>query len=822
MRSLAAALLALALGLGACASDEEKKAEHLQRAEEHLAEGDLEAGLIELRSALQLAPQDASICLRIAEVLIDAGAPADAAFFFGEARRLDPQSDAAALGEAKLLYFTETARARELIDEVLARSPESSLAHARRSELALVESDSARALQEALLAVELAPDDAFAQMQLGIVRRAEIRERKLKNQPIDDELYRAAIAAFERAAAIAGRAAPYAYLTNAWTERAVVFATWPGHDEEAARAYREAGEAVLAVDLANERQANVLNTVAQYAEVKQNEELERWALERIVDVAPNRIEPWARLADLERQAGRSGAKRLEALLEKRPDDARGHALYARRLAAEDREPDALAYLEKQSEALAEPWPVLHALVRLRLAAEDLAAAKPVVDRLERERPLDAETQLLSAHLALAEGRLEDARTTLRKLVGQDERNAAAQRLLATVELQAGDARQAAAALRRAIELSEKPPATWIRELARAESRARNWTGARDAYLQLARREGPLNPQDRLGLARALYALGDAGAGRRALEKVLESPEAPVGASLLFANREGAREAARARELLEAAAARAPENEAVLRELVRLDARAGQPERALARLEGKDSVQARMLRAQLLVEGGRLDEATREVELAVEAQPDNPRGLELLSRLYQRQGRVEEAIRKLEESVRAGKAPVGHRVLLGRMVLERGDRARALEILDGVLGERSDLPAVKNDVAFLLSVQEGGDLRRALQLAREAREARPEMSEFADTLGYVYLRLEMTEAALDQLKSAGALAREGTPSWATAQFHLGLALKQAGRREEAAAALNRALAAAVEFPEAVDARRELQALTETAERSSSPS
>lgn len=821
MRAAAAALLALALGVAACASDEERKAQHLERADQYLAQGDVEAGLIELRSALQLAPQDAAVCLRIAEALVDAGAQNDAVFFYGEARRLDPQNDAAALGEARLLFFTDAKRARELIDSVLARSPESALAHARRSEIALIESDTATALAEALLAIELAPEDVFARMQLGIARRAEIREKKLRGETVDDALFRAAIEAFERAAELAQKDS-LRYLPNAWVERALVYSTWVGHEEEAIRAHREAAEAVLAAPLPDERKANVLNTAARFARVKKDAGLERWTLERLAEVVPSRLATWSRLAELEKAEGRSGAATVASLLARRPDDAAAHALYSHWLQEEGKDEEAADYLARKADELQEPWAVLHALARLRFQKKDLAGARSVIERLEKERPVDAETQILSAQLALEEERVEDARTTLRKLIGQDDRNVAAQRLLAEVERRAGDPRQSAAALRRAMELgepSQPQSAALLRELARTESQARNWAAARDAYLRLGRREGSLGPQDKLGLARALYALDDRVAAKRVLDKLLLDPDAPVGASLVFANREGKQEPARARQLLERAAARAPENEAVLRELVRLDARQGNAEQGLARLEGKASPSLLLLRARILAGLKRLPEATAEAERALEAAPDDARTLALVTQLYQQQGRTDEAVRRLEENARAGRAPLPHRVLLGRMLTERGERARALEIFEQVLKERSDLPGVKNDVAYLISIQEAGDLRRALQLAREAREARPEISEFADTLGYVYLRLQMTEAAVDQLKSAGTLAREGTPGWATAQFHLGLALKQAGRKEEAAEALNKALASAVEFPEAEQARQELRALSEAAAPSS---
>ena len=74
-------------------------------------------------------------------------------------------------------------------------------------------------------------------------------------------------------------------------------------------------------------------------------------------------------------------------------------------------------------------------------------------------------------------------------------------------------------------------------------------------------------------------------------------------------------------------------------------------------------------------------------------------------------------------------------------------------------------------------------------------------------------MNLPDAALDQFRSAVALAPEQDQAWATSQFHLGLALKSLERAEEAARAFEMALAAATDFPEAEDTRRELQALTE---------
>jgi uncharacterized protein HemY len=110
------------------------------------------------------------------------------------------------------------------------------------------------------------------------------------------------------------------------------------------------------------------------------------------------------------------------------------------------------------------------------------------------------------------------------------------------------------------------------------------------------------------------------------------------------------------------------------------------------------------------------------------------------------------------------------------------------------------------------------MERARRLAEEARAALPRSAEVADTLGYVYLKNGLAEAAADQFRSAIDLADEQSQAWATSQYHLGLSYKALGRLPEARQAFERALATAVEFPEAEEARKEAEGIPPAAEAS----
>src|SRR5687767_1171917 len=95
---------ALACGVVACSTAEQKVASHIARAEELLARKDEKAALIELRLALQAAPERGDLNLRIARVFAhDETKQLDALFFYQEAYRLDPALDEARLGAAHIL-----------------------------------------------------------------------------------------------------------------------------------------------------------------------------------------------------------------------------------------------------------------------------------------------------------------------------------------------------------------------------------------------------------------------------------------------------------------------------------------------------------------------------------------------------------------------------------------------------------------------------------------------------------------------------------------------------------------------------------------------
>ncbi|MEN8159616.1 MAG: hypothetical protein ABFS41_06055, partial [Myxococcota bacterium] len=145
----------------------------------------------------------------------------------------------------------------------------------------------------------------------------------------------------------------------------------------------------------------------------------------------------------------------------------------------------------------------------------------------------------------------------------------------------------------------------------------------------------------------------------------------------------------------------------------------------------------------------------------------------------------------------------------------GDNAGTVELLRSAIGDQPGMASAQNDLAFLLA-RRGESLPEATELAQEARANRPDSPQIADTLGYVYLRRDLDEAALVQFDAAAELSEPQSTSWATAQYHRGLALRSLGREEEAIVAIEQALASGAEFGQAQEAHQALVELARSRE------
>ncbi len=806
-------LAATVLLLPACASREERLAEHIKRGEHHAAEGRIPDALLEYQSALELDPRDAELYQRIGDLLARGREYKDAISYYRQAFELDPERIGAAMSEARLLAFGDPKRARELVQIGLDRWPDRSDVQLTRAHVALASGDLEQAQVAAQRAVELEPESSAAWAQLAKVHQARIRKHQLAGKIAPPEVFQAALAAFARVDQIEKGDA------HALVERARILAAWGGHGEEALATHRAAiATAKRRGDAAGLRVA--ANAFDEFAKLQDDNALRREALREIVDADPADYAAWDRLVRLaDGQPVPRGEAICQELLAKRPDDPRTHRLYTSYLLRKHRTADAVAHLRRVIDAGGKAPQLWEQLVTIQIRANQLVEAHATHRELVKAFPDDPVTRGVEARLALADGRVDDAVRILRELVKTHE-TSEYQRMLAVAEQRRGaDLPAAIAAIDRAIAL-DPDSVDYYRLKASIHYDAKEWGKTILAYRVITAIGRHLSANEELRRARALYEFGDANAGRAALEQILAQPNAPPDAAIEFAHREGSGAFDAARTALLAAQQRAPGDPRVLEALVQLEVAAGESELALLQVEteiaaGRVRPRTLLLHAQLVAANGELARAEAEVLRAFEAAPTLPGAAELLFDIYRRQGRLAEARRSFEQAQAAGLLHPGTRLLLSRLYLSQGDFAQALPVLEQVVAEQPELASARNDLAYVLASL-GQQLERAIALAQSAQKSLGDNAAAIDTLGYVYYRAGRLEAALTELERAIALAgsQPGGVS-PTYTYHLGLVLEALGRKPEAASAFERALASTDEFPEAEDARRHLASVQGTA-------
>lgn len=807
--SLALAGLAVGVALG-CASDAEQVADHIAAAERYQEQGDARSALVELQSALRIDPKNADLNFRLAQLLAAIGSPQRAAFYYGEAYRLDPSRTEAALQQAPIFYGSDPAAARALVEEVIEREPQNPVAQVRRAEVLLLEEKLDEALAAALTAVELDREEPLAHRTVGTVHRARAREKTLVGEDVDPAIREAAIAAYERAAAFTADLAH----EGAWYDRlqiALVHVEWEGHEEQARQAFREAW--ALARDKDDRiGQATVVQEAQRLARARQDPDFTRWTLERWVEVQPAAERAWSALASLEARQGGSAQAVWKRALEGQPEDLRLHAAYVRYLSEAGQDEQAFAHLASAPAEIRDT-PDMGALrVELYLSKRDLDGARNALRALEADHPESVMTRLARARLDLQADRVEEALQTLRNLSGEFER-ADVMRQLAVAEARAENVDAAIAAADRAIEL--QPIASPTPHIVRARMLALkdDWPGVLRAYREYRRLGLPVGVSMASLRIRALYESDRRSAAKRLLERALTGERPPLSMVLLYYQYESAADPQGVRRYLEDAITRHPNDSRPVRALVLADLQAGESRRALERLE---AYQARLgrpamegLRAQILWALGRKDESEAAVRALFATTPRPPGAAGLLVRILSQRGRADEALALLDEARRQGGLDATSLWQLGRLHLQRGQLEPARQRLEEAHRAAPDRLHFQNDLAWVLA-EIGTDLDRAVELAREVKAGLPGDSAVADTLGYVYLKKGLVEPAAFEFRSAIELARVNGNEVADYHYHLGLALEAQGRIEDARAAFAEALRIEPQHEAAEQARDKIAA------------
>jgi tetratricopeptide (TPR) repeat protein len=331
------------------------------------------------------------------------------------------------------------------------------------------------------------------------------------------------------------------------------------------------------------------------------------------------------------------------------------------------------------------------------------------------------------------------------------------------------------------------------ELARLLVLRRDYAAA-IVSVDAALRIDPKNLEAQMIRASALIGMGKPGVARLfLLETLKQHPDSPdihfqIGVALMSDRRfSEAEESFRKVFQLEPAAVRGIQG--VAETFFARD----EPERAVAAMQAEADKQPGWTDLQIAFGGvairaKRYDVAVSRFKAILE-KADKPRA-DVWARLgesYRLQGDLENAVAALRKAREIEPADTRWIAALGMILDTAGRKQEAAEAYRATLQLDPKHGPVLNNLAYLLA-DNGGDLKEALELAQRARNLMPKVDEVTDTVGWIYIKANMADAAI-QLFEAVVARNSTNPVF---RFHLGMARAQKGDKAGALRELRRAL------------------------------
>lgn len=453
--------------------------------------------------------------------------------------------------------------------------------------------------------------------------------------------------------------------------------------------------------------------------------------------------------------------------------------------------------------------------KLRLAAlglyeGDRAVAMKHVDEILAKQPKNVEALLAKAQLVTQEFKLDEALTHLQNAVAANPESPQVQFALGRLHVLRREQEQASAAFGTALKLNPRLAPAQV-ELARlrlgegkineAEEFARaaitSVAGYADAHLLLARINILKGQSDQ------------AEPSLKALEQAFpDSPAVQTEIGLLQLsrnNRTGARAA------FERAIKARPTHLEAISGLVQLDLADRRADAARTRVDAAVAANPKGAGTLLLASRtysalGDWPRAERLAQDAIEADPANLDAYGWLGRIYVAQKKLDNAIGQFTTIADRQPKSVPAHTILGMLFEMQQRPSEATARYERALEADPRAAVAANNLAWILATT-GGNLDRALELARVARAQLPDRPEVNDTLGWIYVKKGLPQLAIQPLQDA--VGKD--PKTATYHFHLGMAYLAAVDSNRAKASLERALALDASFAEAAEAREALSRL-----------
>jgi len=388
--------------------------------------------------------------------------------------------------------------------------------------------------------------------------------------------------------------------------------------------------------------------------------------------------------------------------------------------------------------------------------DQIEAALAELPELLKERPADAALHYYLGRAQVAHGDTEAALAQFEEAMRQDPKLVQARVLAADLSMQKGDFQRA--------------------------------SRYGDELVNLTRG----NPQARLLHASALMGLGNFDQAQREIDQLQhEYPQAIEPRLELASLRTAQKKYGEAEAIYRALRASNPKDLRSLQGLVEVYEAQNRYDAAIDLLKQEKakapSPQLDMALADVALRGNKLPLAVSAYSQITNANPGAPFGHLRLGDAYMRQGDLAHAIEEFQKAKSLAPRDAMANAMLALALHNAGRGEEATKAYRDTLSLESGNPLVANNLAYLMA-ENGGNLDEALRLAQTAARAQPANQAIADTVGWIYLKKNLPDSAIQVLSNA--TAKDPRPLF---RYHLAMALYQKGDRAAARRECEAALA-----------------------------
>ena len=208
----------------------------------------------------------------------------------------------------------------------------------------------------------------------------------------------------------------------------------------------------------------------------------------------------------------------------------------------------------------------------------------------------------------------------------------------------------------------------------------------------------------------------------------------------------------------------------------------------------------------------------ELNRAIELDPNYLAAYSALASLYINTKQQDLAIAEYQKIIARRPDNATPYTLIGILEFERKNYDAAIDNYRKALEKDPNGVIAANNLAWLYAVTGKGNLDEAMRLAQGVVQKNPTVAGFIDTLGWVYYKKSLYTAAVEQLRKAVSINESdararNVPASASYHYHLGMALKETGNKDEARRELQTAikLGEKAPFAEIEDAKKALATL-----------